>query len=208
MNTHNPTHTNIDYLYRLLRQQDDPSRGLHATSPSATISIEQHVQRRKYNSPISSQFISTTRNPTVVLQWLFNEGRHGHDGTLVVISRQRLNVGITLHDISRGRPDLFEYYNGLVIRHQEVLVSPSVNSSAIIGSLSYSDLSANGREREDFIREGLREINTMIFEDQPRFQQWLATEEDIDRFYSLRCSFCLEPGHEDEGCLKLFMLLQ
>ncbi|KAK3834362.1 MAG: hypothetical protein JOS17DRAFT_738800 [Linnemannia elongata] len=208
MNIHNPTHTNISYLYRLLRQQDEPLRGLHSTNPSAYISIRQHVQRRRHDARISSQFISTTRDPTVVLQWLFQEGRNGHHGRLVIISCGQLDVDIMLHDLSRGHPDLTKYYNDLVIRHQEILVTPSVNSSAIIGSLSYLDLSANGRGWGDFKRLGLREINNMVSEDQPSFQQWLATEEVVERFYSLRCSFCSEPGHEDEGCFKLFLLLQ
>jgi RHS repeat-associated protein len=55
-------------VYRVLRGDQDPSRGLHAKNPNATYSVDSHVghgSKRKYKS----QYISTTADLAVAQKW-------------------------------------------------------------------------------------------------------------------------------------------
>jgi hypothetical protein len=56
MNPHETTQAPCQYLYRVLRRNEDCSRGITAKNPLAQVSVYQHVDKGSYHR---SQFIST-----------------------------------------------------------------------------------------------------------------------------------------------------
>jgi hypothetical protein len=110
------------------------------------------------------------------------------------------------------------YFDGLVIYHEEVLVRPSISSKAIIGLLYFSDLRAFAHDRSLFLQQGYRWIDSIIsaslycrFCMGPRhdhiscqkLRYWQAVEDAIEQLYSIRCSYCLKAGHDNISCERL-----
>lgn len=75
-------------LFRVLRDHDEPSEGLHSTNSHATLTVEQHVCKGT-TSLVQSQFISTTRDLSTALSWVIKER-----SALVVIYCVFLNSSI------------------------------------------------------------------------------------------------------------------
>ncbi|KAF9119052.1 hypothetical protein BGW39_000650, partial [Mortierella sp. 14UC] len=124
----------ITYLYRILRPHDKPERGLYPTNRSADISIDDHINRGGYKGKFVSQYISTSREPKVLLQWLYREGlQRSHDPTLAIIDCRRLHDIVNRDDVSGGHPDLSDDSYIWATKHKEVLVHPYINKGAIIG---------------------------------------------------------------------------
>ncbi|KAF9966563.1 hypothetical protein BGZ73_000978, partial [Actinomortierella ambigua] len=174
---------------------------------SANIPVKNHVERGGLHVRIRSQYISTTRSPKIALSWLIREGRNGYEGSIAIISAQQLRSGISLVDLSEGYPTLEPYYDELVREHQEVLVSPIVNADAILGIVSYADIGGSWRQ-------GLAEIDAITRHDYctvrgydesgfSNYLEWDATDEEIERYFSVYCSFCSKSGHDDDDCLVL-----
>ncbi|KAF9149922.1 hypothetical protein BG015_008262 [Linnemannia schmuckeri] len=178
MAVQNLVNSDIDYLYRLLRQQDSPSEGLLPTDPYANISIKEHICRR--GASVVSPYISTSRDPVIMLRWLFQEGQKGHNGAIAIISCRRLDFYTTLHDLSRGNYDFSDdYFNKLVLKYGEVLVHPRIDKNAIIGL-------KDAIERYYLIRCSHCMEPGHDSSDSQKLDDWLATENTIERFYSIR----------------------
>ncbi|KAG0248705.1 hypothetical protein BG011_009988 [Mortierella polycephala] len=179
MSTWNPAYSDRVFLYRVLRVQDNPSEGLHPTSPSACLTIKDHVERGGYDVFKRSQFISTTQHLDVAITWAINK-----ESTLVVIFCRHLDPSVTLYDLSKGHHSLSEYYNRIVQKHGEVLVRPEINSSAM----------------EVYSYDRLLQINATYLSSNLRqnvLSNWVL-ETALDRLYSYQCTFCNESGHDVE----------
>lgn len=127
--------TFIQFIFRVLRQQDNPDIGLYPTDQSAQLTVKEHVERGGPRNFICSQFISTTKSLQVALRWVYREG-----SAVAIISCARLHSSISLDDFSSGHPSLDFFYNSLVIKHREVLVHPYINRSAVIRHYRYDEL--------------------------------------------------------------------
>ncbi|KAF9160879.1 hypothetical protein DFQ26_005085 [Actinomortierella ambigua] len=204
MNFQTPDNPIPDFLYRLLRRQDDHVHGIYSTDPLANISIKDHVERGGLHRRINSQFISTTRDSEAVLRWLVAE----REGTIAIISTRRLATDVSVIDLSSGYPTLDPYFDNLVRRHQEVLLTPIINEDAVICSVSYDDISADWEWNPIDEAIALYYSDHCLFCDEsghnddncPTFQELHATESDNHSHHSTQCSFCGENGHDDDDC--------
>ncbi|KAK3108583.1 hypothetical protein FSP39_011296 [Pinctada imbricata] len=115
------------YLYRILRDDEDPNMGLRAKNPQATKSIQSHVgcgSKRNY----ASQYISTTANLKSAKTWAGKANK-----TVARIDVQLLPPETVLHDLSKANrtvlPGIMAY--NFARKYAEVLIEGFVPPDAI-----------------------------------------------------------------------------
>ncbi len=122
-----------DTLYRVLREDEDASKGLDPRNPENEVSPLEHVEKGgHYNYP-GDQFISTTTDPAAL-------SRFGDPGaTVAIIDRSKLASGAII-DLSTPEGLLANGFSegskgwNLALRAKEVLVSGSIPPEAIVGT--------------------------------------------------------------------------
>ncbi|KAG0379636.1 hypothetical protein BGX24_012351 [Mortierella sp. AD032] len=179
------------------------------TAPYANISFEDHINRGEYWRSIGSQYISTSRNPEVLLRWLYREGRNNHNGTLAIIDLRLLDPRIELYEMSKMLAYLTDKPYTWATRHEEVLVHPYINRNAIVEHFTYSALWRRSGDWFRFRYNGLRWIDS-IRSGSPRCyfcmepghtdSHCIWLDDKIHSYYSIYCSFCQEHGHDDSEC--------
>ncbi|WP_430931177.1 DUF6531 domain-containing protein [Saccharicrinis sp. 156] len=83
----------LEIIYRLLRSDEDPSKGLSAKKPNRGMTVHGHVSSGSRNK--GSQFISTSKDPTYLAdKW------HSPGQKMVAIDTDKLGPNVQIIDIS------------------------------------------------------------------------------------------------------------
>ena len=86
-----------EYVYRALRDDEDPYRGLVAENPRANYSADDFIA---YGSSLCTQFIATTADYSVA----YNKFGHRGKSTIVKINvRMCIRRGLRCHDFRSGQ---------------------------------------------------------------------------------------------------------
>jgi len=122
-------HNAGNIVYRVIRPDEDPSKGLFPKNPNATFDLDYHV---RYGSKpnVRTQYISTTRDINVAAEWAAKSGNR-----IVIIDLDA--VGGTVYDLSTdiGRQQYILKYRpfstNFAKKSAEVLIEGNVPANAV-----------------------------------------------------------------------------
>ncbi|GJJ77494.1 hypothetical protein EMPS_09853 [Entomortierella parvispora] len=168
-------------LYRALHDWDDSSSGIDLTDRYANLSIKEHVERGGFRVYKRSQYISTTRDLPHALRWVSED-----KSALAIILCRYLHPRVRITDISEGYPGVSWKYGKFVSMHEEHLVEPFINPSAV-RICTYDELINiyRGRYHPKFLQE-------MSRSGRKSFLRGIRIQ------FSLRCCYCGGHGHDIE----------
>lgn len=119
------------YLYRVLRDDENPENGLHPKDPEATKSVQSHVGCGSRNN-YRSQYISTTGNIQAARDWAAKG--NGNNIRIVRIDTEVLRRhNVPIIDLSNANSSVLPgvMARNFAHRYQEVLIEGTIPSEAI-----------------------------------------------------------------------------
>ena len=119
------------YIYRVLRNDEDPSNGLTAKDPQQTKSIQSHVGCGS-RSGYQSQFISCTADYQAAVDWARGRRRR----VVQIDTHELMRQGIPIHNLSDADASVLPGVTArnFAQRYREVLVEVSIPANAIVDS--------------------------------------------------------------------------
>lgn len=120
--------TKQDYVYRVIRPDEDPHLGLHPKNPDRNMTVEGHIVSGSRNN--GSQYISTTTDYDVALQYAERDGCR-----IVKIDLNKVPDDVKIYDLSTqtGRETYLKgrTANNFATASKEVLLEGDIPASAI-----------------------------------------------------------------------------
>ena len=119
------------YIYRVLRDDEDPSDGLTAKDPTQTKSIQSHVGCGS-RSGYQSQYISCTADYQAAVDWARGRRRR----IVQIDTHELMRQSIPIHNLSSADASVLPGVTArnFARRYREVLVERSIPASAIVNS--------------------------------------------------------------------------